>query len=248
MEELLTEVKESEDSSTLDAEESSTSELETSEEVKKEQQTIPYFRFKEVNDRKKEAEERAKIAEEKAKIFEEQLKYLHSLAASSDEAEEAPRKEFNWNDPDSEIRKIVEETITTRVPEFTRYELQKRQSADEALKIFPELADYNSEFFKATANYWVTSGLESHLDGIKIAASYIATTKMPEILRKRLTTGEEIRKTNLGFVEGGQIGGGKAEEYILSPEQEKMLTNLGLTKEMKKQVIQNLLASQGGER
>ena len=112
-----------------------------------EEKTIPYSRFKEVNDRRKEAEE------EKTRL-EQELAYYRSLTTSPPtEKKEEAEEEFDWEHPNKAINDIVEKALQREVPRMTAYEMQRKSSANEALKLFPDLADEKSEFFQKTASY-----------------------------------------------------------------------------------------------
>ena len=204
-----------------------------------EEKIIPYSRFKEVNDRRKEAEE------EKTRL-EQELAYYRSLTTSPPtEKKEEAEEEFDWEHPNKAINDIVEKALQREVPRMTAYEMQRKSSANEALKLFPDLADEKSEFFQKTASYLVTSGLDRHPDGVKIAASVVAMTQMPEVMTKS----EQARKARLGFVEGGKSKERTTETLTLSPNQENMLIKLGLDKKGKEQVVQRFMAKEaGGER
>lgn len=228
------------ESSTVYGEEKDVEEVVSAEETA--EQTIPYARFKEVNDRKKSAEERA------GRLEEENL-YLRSLQqpqqAQQPPQEQAQETEFDYEHPNQFVENLVSKTLESRLPQILNAEIQRNKSREDAVNLFPELGNPDSQFFKETARYLYTSGLSNHPDGVKIAASVVATTRMPEMLGKIRTQEEGERKAQLRFVEGGKpnIAG---EEHSFSQGDNDFLSKLGVSPEGKKRIAEKIAKKQGG--
>lgn len=219
--------------------EPSASEGEPSEE--KDVKQIPYDRFKEVNDKKKEAEARLAEAEERNRQLEE---HFLSLQKNKEEPEEEDEI-VDWEKPKTAIRNILREELKKELPTIIAVETRKQKTIDEARTLFPDLDDSDSPFFKATARTIRQLGLSSHPEGIKIAASVVATSEMPEVFNKMRTTNEEARRSKERFVEGDKFRRDESSSEEFVPEQKRLLQAMGL-KDKEIQSLANDFASRGG--
>ena len=203
--------------------------------------SVPYGRFKEVNDKKKEAEGRLAEVEERNRQLED-----HFISLQKKEEEPAVEEEtFDYENPVSAIRSILQKELRKELPQIIAVETRKQKSIDDARTLFPDLDDDKSEFFRATARTIRRLGLGNHPEGIKIAASMVATTEMPEVFSKMRVANEETRRLREKFVEGDSSRREKGEEYTVSNEQMQTLKAMGLTPKEIQETAHNL-ATGGG--
>ena len=195
--------------------------------------------------KRQEADERAGKAEVRIRELEQSLQ-TQSIPPQQPELEPEP-DEFDWEKPQDAILKAVDKALTQKLPEMLRYQSATEKSAEEAMNLFPELRDPSSEFFKSVSKVWYGMGLNKNPEGIKLAASYVATTQMPEILQKSLMSKDNARRNGVGFVEGGKTPIVKSGEDTLSSSDRQMLEKMGLSGEQITAVAKNLSDNKGGQ-
>jgi len=233
---MAEEIAEEAEDSSLSATEASPASEEEQKDEEKEEQRIPYSRFKEV--------------EEEVKRLREEVNYYRSLQAQADtQTEEEPTSvaddDIDWENPKKSIESIVRTVIQQEVPKLTALEIQRTKAAEEALQLFPDLSNPDSNFFKQTAHHLQILGLDKHPEGVKLAASYVAATKMPETLSRMRAVAEQTRRTNLGFVEGSQPKGEEPEIDTFSDRDRRLLKAMGVTDKEIREIEK--AKSRGGE-
>lgn len=207
---------------------------EAKEEKDKKPQTIPYDRFKEVNDEKKELKERLTDVEARNKEYE---KYFLSL--QKPEAKEPEDETMDWDNPKTEIRKIVDEIVKQKLPLEVAALIRQQKSVDDVLVIYPDLNDDKSPFFKAVAKVRSQPDLVNHPNAIRLACAIVAAEQMPEVLMRAKTNGDEARRQRKTFVEGDNSQE-RRDVYSLPKDQEELFKAMGLTSTQIKEVAQDL--------